>query len=135
MSYTDLKHTHKFVDSAAMVLAEAYALRECWTAYGIANGDNPIGMVLIMNKPFADTCDHVFSEFFIADNYLRKGNSRAAMTAIIRKCKENGFDEVRVVVDEENATLLNFMQKFGFTNIGKAPWNERYYILTLTPKV
>ena len=133
MSYTDLEHTHEYVGSAAMVLAEAYALRERWTAYGIADGDTPIGMVLVMDKPFGEPCDHAFSEFFIADAYLRKGNGNAAMTKIIQKCKENGFGEVRVVVDEENTALLSFMQKYGFTNIGKSPWNERYYILTIAP--
>jgi GNAT superfamily N-acetyltransferase len=130
MSYTDLEHTHEFAESAAMALALAYALRKQWTAYGIAQGDTPIGMVHIMDKPIGTPCDHAFSEFFIADDYLRKGNGSAALAAILKKCRENGFDEVRVVVDPENTVLLDFMQKRGFKNIGKADWNEHYFILT-----
>jgi RimJ/RimL family protein N-acetyltransferase len=121
----DLKHDdHRFVGSAEFVLADAYVSRDYMTAYGIYAENTMVGVVLVRNKPENEA--YAFSEFFIADDHLRKGYGREAVLLLLRKLKLDGFKKINICVDKENNIALKFFEKCGFSKIGAASWNENY---------
>jgi len=117
----------RFVGSATYVLAGAYACRHYMTTYGIYKDNEVIGMVQVRNKPANHEKGYAFSEIFIAKNHLRKGYGQQAVAVILKKLKhDNGFESARVCVDVENPISQNFFKKCGFTEVGKASWDDRY---------
>ncbi|MCL1883236.1 MAG: GNAT family N-acetyltransferase [Defluviitaleaceae bacterium] len=124
----ELEHENRrFVESAVFNLADAYVSRHYMTAYGIYNECTIVGMVLVRNEPANYTKNYAFTEFFIADNYLRKGYGRKAVAALLAMLKnEKGFDVARICVDEENYIALKFFKKCGFIEESGACWDSRY---------
>ena len=124
----ELPHENeRFVAAPVFVLADAYACRSYMTTYAIYCDEEPVGLVMVRNKPADHGKGYAFTEIFIADNHLRKGYGRRAVAAVLHKLKhDNGFDTAKITVDMENHIAQNLFKKCGFIAQGPSGWNEDY---------
>jgi len=125
------RKSEKFVGNAVYVLAEGYTFKHHSTTHGIYNDDIMVGMVTVMDKP-SNNRAYGFTNMFIADNYQRKGYGKQAVAVILDKFqKQRKADTVELCVHESNKIALSIYKNFGFIEIGREAWNNKFIKLLL----
>lgn len=117
------RHSERFVGNAAYVLAEAYVHRRDSTAYVVCADNEAVGLVILRDRPDEGRA-YAFTSLFIADPHQGKGFGRAAVEAIIRKCRaERLSDRIEIFVHESNEKALRVYRNAGFVDTGRAAWD------------
>lgn len=120
----------KYVADATFVLAEAYTFRHNSTAYGIYNDDTIVGLVIVRDNPAGR--NYGFTDLFIADNHQGRGYAKKAVEVIIDKFRqERKAEQIDIEVHQDNSIALHIYKMFGFSEKGRADWDNRYIKLSM----
>jgi len=127
-------HQKGFVDSNERCLVKAYIdLKENGTKsfeYGIYNGDDPIGFVMMEHRSidhpqqFDDSNPqpyYIIWEFMIDKNHQGKGLGRLALATIIEHLKTNPEGEAKsavVLYEPDNTAVAKLYASLGFEDTG-----------------
>lgn len=127
------RKSNRYVGNAEFVLAEAYIFRERATAYAICDGEEPIGLVIVKDKPGDEDECYSFTDLFIADDFQGKGYGDQAVKAIIGKFKsEKKRSVVELQVHRSNTAAIRLYEKHGFVKVGNAEWDKSFDVMRLS---
>ena len=107
----------KFVASAPMILARAYAYRDqnavCW---GIFKDEQMVGLAMLHDMEEEPACYHL-CEFLIDEKYQNRGIGQKALQLILDHCRREGtFSRVEVCVKKTDTMAIHVYQKAGFVD-------------------
>lgn len=109
----------KFVSTASMILARAYACRYkravCW---GIYEEKTMVGLAMLHDMIEEPACYHL-CQFLIDEKHQGKGYGREALRLVLSECRKEGkFTHVEVCVKKENKVAISLYEKAGFRDCG-----------------
>ena len=108
-----------FVQSASLILARAYALRNqraiCWAIF---NDSDMVGIALIHDMMEEPVCYHL-CELMIDEAWQGRGYAQEALKQILAHCcREARFPRVELCVKKENYAAIHIYEKMGFRDSG-----------------
>lgn len=108
------KEQEAYVANSAVMLARAYAYRNCRSrAVIIYNDETPVGMGLYYDCPDLDSYD--FSQIFIDEHYQGQGFGKMAVQLMLDAMKEDGkYKKVVLCYIEGNGAAKKLYEQFGF---------------------
>jgi len=104
----------KYVADGVLLLARAYAYRECRSrAFIICDDETPVGMGLYYDCPELECYD--FSQLFIDERYQGRGYGKAAIKLVLDAMKRDGrYNKVALCYIEGNDMARKLYEQFGF---------------------
>lgn len=113
-----------YVAAPAVILARAYAFRECGSrACMICLDGEPIGMGLYYD--YEDEHQYIFSELLIDERYQGHGYGEAAARMMLDEMRCDGrYPEAILCYIEGNEAACRMYEKLGFRHTGEVDEDE-----------
>ncbi len=113
------KNQTAYVASSAVMLARAFAYRDCRSeAFVIFDDDTPVGMVMYYDCEPLGAYD--FSQLLIDERYQGKGYGRAAVHLVLNNMKKDcKYKKVCLCYIEGNEAAKRLYESFGFREVDR----------------
>ena len=115
-------HQVDFVRSNAWSIAESLYHPEL-KPFGIYRGGTMVGF-LMYGKSYRSERTWLY-RLMIDKTYQGQGLGTQAMESLIRRMRDEGYNEISVGYDPENHVAERLYAKFGFRPTGMAEWGEK----------
>jgi len=115
-------HQREFVRSNAWSIAESLYHPEL-KPFGIYRGGTMVGF-LMYGTAWQDGRVWLF-RLMIDRKYQGQGLGKEALERVIRRMREEGYTEVNIGWDPDNAIAERLYLNAGFESTGMAPWGEK----------
>jgi diamine N-acetyltransferase len=111
-----------FIRSNAWSIAESLYHPEL-KPFGIYRGGTMVGF-LMYGKSYRSERTWLY-RLMIDKHYQGQGLGKQAMEILIRRMRDEGYDEISVGYDPENFVAEQLYARFGFQSTGMAEWGEK----------
>ena len=117
----------RFVSTVADSLLEAIEAAECRAiAWGVYDGETPVGFVMIADEVDSSECiPHFLWKLLIDERYQRRGYGTATLDLIVEYFRERpGVTEIRTSAGQGEGSPIPFYERYGFVNTGEIVFED-----------
>jgi GNAT superfamily N-acetyltransferase len=112
----------RFVSTVADSLLEAIEAAECRAiAWGVYDGETPVGFVMIADEVDSSDCiPHFLWKLLIDERHQRRGYGTATLDLIVEYFRGRpGVTEIRTSAGQGEGSPIPFYERYGFVDIGE----------------
>ena len=117
----------RFVSTVADSLLEAIEAAECRAiAWGVYDGETPVGFVMIADEVDSSDCiPHFLWKLLIDERHQRRGYGTATLDLIVEYFRERpGVTEIRTSAGQGEGSPIPFYERYGFVSTGEIVFDD-----------
>jgi diamine N-acetyltransferase len=117
----------RFVSTVADSLLEAIEAAECRAiAWGIYDGETPVGFVMIADEVDSSECiPHFLWKLLIDERHQRRGYGTATLDLLVEYFRERpGVTEIRTSAGQGEGSPIPFYERYGFVRTGDIVFDD-----------
>ena len=117
----------RFVSTVADSLLEAIEAAECRAiAWGVYDGETPVGFVMIADEVDSSDCiPHFLWKLLIDERYQRRGYGTATLDLIVEYFRGRpGVSEMRTSAGKGEGSPIPFYERYGFVRTGDIVFDD-----------
>lgn len=116
----------RFVSTVADSLLEAVEAAECQAiAWGVYDGETPVGFVMIADEVASSDCiPHFLWKLLIDERHQRQGYGTATLDLIVEYFRSRGVSAMWTSAVPGEGSPLAFYERYGFTRTGEHHGDE-----------
>jgi diamine N-acetyltransferase len=117
----------RFVSTVADSLLEAVEAAECQAiAWGVYDGEMPVGFVMIADEVASSDCiPHFLWKLLIDERHQRRGYGTATLDLIVEYFRGRpGVTEIRTSAGQGDGSPIPFYERYGFVRTGEIVFDD-----------
>ena len=117
----------RFVSTVADSLLEAVEAAACQAiAWGVYDGETPVGFVMIADEVDSSDCiPHFLWKLLIDERHQRRGYGTATLDLIVEYFRERpGVTEIRTSAGQGEGSPIPFYERYGFVSTGEIVFDD-----------